>query len=82
MAKAVDFNPVLHNTENMSKTCVWKEDSFLYFPLALKWLNGNTGKPSVSAANVASQEFTLALGVISIISRVILKHCDFFQKSK
>lgn len=82
MAKAVDFDPVLQNTRRIWVKRVWKEDLFLYFPLALKWLNGNTGKPSVSTANVASQEFTPAFGVISIISIVILKHCDFFQISK
>jgi len=48
-----------------------KEDSFLHFiyPLALKHLNGNTGKPSASATEATPQEFTLALDVRAIIAQ-------------
>lgn len=63
-------SPMKH-TENMSKMCMQKEDSFLHFiyPLALKHLNGNTGKPSASATEATPQEFTLALDVIAIIAQ-------------
>lgn len=61
----------MNHTENTSKKYMWKEDLFLHFihPLALKWLNGNTGKPRASATQAAPLEFILAFDVTAIITQ-------------